>query len=126
MPRLRMLALLLLSACGPVPRAITVEAPAPENALSCFESVVQELKYTLVAPSRPQAKLRAERQLAWSQHTPYVRWHRIDAAVEKNGPATLRLEAGVFERRAGRELVGHLVAPDNALESDLRRPSLNR
>ncbi len=79
MPRLSFLALLLLSACGPAPRALTLEAPAPENALDCFEAVVREMDYTVVGHPRSQNTLRAERQLAWSQHTPYMRWHRTRA-----------------------------------------------
>ena len=109
---------LLLGACGPAPRELTVSAPAPATALTCVQETALELGYT-VEDRAPEGVLRVERALAGTESTPYQRWNRIDAAYAADGQ--LQLHAGTFSRHATRELTGRLIAPKGELSEELRQ-----
>jgi hypothetical protein len=111
------LSLLALSACGPTAQELSVRVPAPTAALACVEQAAAEFGYA-IDPRGPADRLRVERQIAWTQHTPFHRWNRIEAHLRQGGE--LQLDAGTLERHATRELTGRLVAPEAKLQSELQ------
>ncbi|MGI9189530.1 MAG: hypothetical protein ACR2F9_05225 [Longimicrobiaceae bacterium] len=95
-----------------------MSVPAPATALTCVERTATELGYA-VARDGPEDRLRVERQLKWTKHTPVHRWNRIEAWLEQENE--LRLSAGTLARYASRELTGRLAAPDATLGADLQK-----
>lgn len=93
-----------------------MRGPAPATALACVEHAAAEFGYA-TDPHGPTDRLRVERQIVWTQHTPFHRWNRIEAKLQQGGE--LQLDAGTLERHATRELVGRLVTPEARLQSEL-------
>jgi hypothetical protein len=115
MRRLIYLALPVLAACGPAAEPLTLRSPAPAGALDCVQGAGAELGYE-VANYGPADGVRLERQLKWTENTPFHRWNRIDASYSGS---ELQIDAGTLQRHAARELTGTLIAPAPELAADV-------